>query len=93
MPLYIPENYTNILGTVQNTEKAVKSVKDMFQDNLSAQLALLRVTAPMVILSAAEAPLRMTSVPTLTTTSFLNTSWLGGGGQPLPPYSRRKENL
>ena len=43
MPLYIPENYTNILGTVQNTEKAVKSVKDMFQDNLSAQLALLRV--------------------------------------------------
>ena len=47
MPLYIPENYTNILGTVQNTEKAVKSVKDMFQDNLSAQLALLRVTAPM----------------------------------------------
>lgn len=51
MPLYIPENYTNILGTVQNTEKAVKSVKDMFQDNLSAQLALLRVTAPMVVLS------------------------------------------
>ena len=32
MPLYIPENYTNILGTVQNTEKAVKSVKDMFQE-------------------------------------------------------------
>ena len=51
MPLYIPENYTNILGTVQNTEKAVTSVKDMFQDNLSAQLALLRVTAPMVVLS------------------------------------------
>ncbi|MGN0201459.1 MAG: aspartate--ammonia ligase [Candidatus Cryptobacteroides sp.] len=51
MPLFIPENYTNILGTVQNTEKAVKSVKDMFQVNLSAQLALLRVTAPMVVLS------------------------------------------
>lgn len=49
--LYIPKNYTNILGNIENTEKAIKSVKDMFQDNLSAQLALLRVTAPMVILS------------------------------------------
>ena len=49
--LYITQNYTNILGNVENTEKAIKSVKDMFQDNLSAQLALLRVTAPMVILS------------------------------------------
>ena len=36
---------------MENTEKAIKSVKDMFQDNLSAQLALLRVTAPMVVLS------------------------------------------
>lgn len=49
--LYIPKHYTNILGNIENTEKAIKSVKDMFQDNLSAQLALLRVTAPMVILS------------------------------------------
>lgn len=51
MALVIPEGYTNILGGVENTEKAIKSVKDMFQDNLSAQLALLRVTAPMVVLS------------------------------------------
>ena len=51
MSLYIPENYTNILGSVENTEKAIKAVKDMFQDNLSAQLALLRVTAPMVVMS------------------------------------------
>lgn len=49
--LYIPKHYTNILGNIENTEKAIKSVKDMFQDNLSAQLALLRVTAPMAILS------------------------------------------
>lgn len=49
--LYIPKHYTNILGNIENTEKAIKSVKEMFQDNLSAQLALLRVTAPMVILS------------------------------------------
>ena len=51
MALVIPEGYKNILGSVENTEKAIKAVKDMFQDNLSAQLALLRVTAPMVVLS------------------------------------------
>lgn len=51
MALIIPEGYVNLLGGVENTEKAIKSVKDMFQDNLSAQLALLRVTAPMVVLS------------------------------------------
>ena len=51
MALYLPEGYRNVLGSVENTEKAIKAVKDMFQDNLSAQLALLRVTAPMVILS------------------------------------------
>ena len=51
MRLIIPEGYRNLLGNVENTEKAIKSVKDMFQQNLSAQLALLRVTAPMVVLS------------------------------------------
>ena len=51
MSLYFPEGYRNLLGSVENTEKAIKAVKDMFQDNLSAQLALLRVTAPMVVLS------------------------------------------
>lgn len=51
MSLYIPKEYKNLLGSVENTEKAIKAVKDMFQDNLSAQLALLRVTAPMVVLS------------------------------------------
>ena len=51
MSLYFPSGYSNILGSVENTEKAIKAVKDMFQDNLSAQLALLRVTAPMVVLS------------------------------------------
>ena len=51
MSLYIPKGYSNLLGSVENTEKAIKAVKDMFQDNLSAQLALLRVTAPMVVLS------------------------------------------
>ena len=51
MSLIIPEGYSNVLGSVENTEKAIKAVKDMFQDNLSAQLALLRVTAPMTVLS------------------------------------------
>lgn len=50
MKLIKPEGYSNILGSVENTEKAIKLVKDMFQINLSAQLALLRVTAPMVVL-------------------------------------------
>lgn len=49
MSLFIPENYRNLLGSVESTEKAIKSVKDMFQLNLSAQLALLRVTAPMIV--------------------------------------------
>ena len=51
MSLMIPEGYRNILGSIENTENAIKAVKDMFQDNLSAQLALLRVTAPMVVMS------------------------------------------
>ena len=51
MSLYLPQNYKNLLGSVENTEKAIKAVKDMFQVNISAQLALLRVTAPMVVLS------------------------------------------
>ena len=51
MPLFLPKNYKNLLGGVEVTEKAIKSVKDMFQLNLSAQLALLRVTAPMVVLT------------------------------------------
>ena len=51
MALHIPAGYVNLLGNLEKTEKAIKSVKDMFQDNLSAQLALLRVTAPMTVLS------------------------------------------
>ena len=51
MPLQLPKGYRNILGSTEETERAIKAVKDMFQENLSAQLALLRVTAPMVVLS------------------------------------------
>ena len=51
MSVFIPQGYSNLLGSIEATEKAIKTVKDMFQVNLSAQLALLRVTAPMVVLS------------------------------------------
>lgn len=51
MMQYIPSGYHNLLKTQENTEKAIKSVKDMFQINLSAQLSLMRVTAPMMVLS------------------------------------------
>ena len=47
----IPDDYKDLLGGAEATERAIKAVKDMFQQNLSAQLALLRVTAPMVVLS------------------------------------------
>ncbi len=50
MGLVIPGNYKNLFNSLEQTEQAIKHVKDMFQDNLSAQLALLRVTAPMVVL-------------------------------------------
>ena len=46
-----PAGYKDILGGEENTEKAIKLVKDMFQANLSAQLSLLRVTAPMVVMA------------------------------------------
>ena len=67
LSLILPKNYRNILGSLEQTEKAIKAVKDMFQVNLSAQLALLRVTAPMVVpsgtginddLSGTERPVR-----------------------------------
>ena len=47
--MFIPKDYKDILGSAEATERAIKDVKDMFQQNLSAQLALLRVTAPMVV--------------------------------------------
>ena len=46
-----PQGYKDVLGGEENTEKAIKLVKDMFQANLSAQLSLLRVTAPMVVMA------------------------------------------
>ena len=50
MKIIKPKGYKDLLPGAENTEKAIKLIKDMFQANLSAQLSLLRVTAPMIVL-------------------------------------------
>ncbi|MCF8357170.1 MAG: aspartate--ammonia ligase [Prolixibacteraceae bacterium] len=49
MKLQIPSGYNPVLDPVQ-TEKAIKLVKDYFQSNLSSELRLRRVTAPLFVL-------------------------------------------
>ncbi|MDP4210019.1 MAG: aspartate--ammonia ligase [Bacteroidota bacterium] len=49
MKLFIPENYTSALDLKQ-TEKAIKLVKDFFEQELSSELGLRRVTAPLFVL-------------------------------------------
>ncbi|NLU39650.1 MAG: aspartate--ammonia ligase [Bacteroidales bacterium] len=49
MKLHIPAGYKPLLNPVQ-TEKAIKLVKDFFQANLSSELRLRRVTAPLFVL-------------------------------------------
>ena len=48
-PLIVPPNYKSSLDLNQ-TEKAIKLVKDTFQQQLSAELNLRRVTAPLFVL-------------------------------------------
>jgi aspartate--ammonia ligase len=47
--LFIPKNYDPILDLYQ-TEQAIKTIKDFFQANLSSELRLRRVTAPLFVL-------------------------------------------
>ncbi len=47
--LILPKNYKSLLDLKQ-TEKAIKLVKDTFQDNLAGELRLRRVTAPLFVL-------------------------------------------
>ena len=49
MKLTIPKGYQPFLNPVQ-TEKAIKLVKDFFQTNLSSELQLRRVTAPLFVM-------------------------------------------
>jgi aspartate--ammonia ligase len=46
--LQVPENYKAILNLKQ-TELGIKSIKDFFQQNLSSELRLRRVTAPLFV--------------------------------------------
>ncbi len=46
--LFIPKDYRAHLD-VKTTEKAIKQIKDFFQLNLSSELKLSRVTAPMIV--------------------------------------------
>ncbi|MCK5342945.1 MAG: aspartate--ammonia ligase [Candidatus Heimdallarchaeota archaeon] len=49
MKLFIPGDYKSILN-LKETEKAIKLIKDFFQQNLSSELKLRRVTAPLFVL-------------------------------------------
>jgi aspartate--ammonia ligase len=49
MNLFIPKNYQPILDLNQ-TEKAIKLIKDFFESNLSSELRIRRVTAPLFVL-------------------------------------------
>ncbi len=48
MQLYFPKGYRSILD-VNQTEQAIKLVKDFFQINLASELRLRRVTAPLFV--------------------------------------------
>ncbi len=47
--LYIPQNYHSLLS-LNETEHAIKYIKDFFQATLSSELRLRRVTAPLFVL-------------------------------------------
>ena len=44
MSVYVPESYTNILYNVENTQKGIKLVKDMFQTNRQYKMPCSRTT-------------------------------------------------
>lgn len=48
MKLTIPKGYASALN-IQETEQAIKLAKDFFQQNLSSELRLRRVTAPLFV--------------------------------------------
>lgn len=48
MKLFIPKNYKPVLD-INQTEQAIKQIKDFFQLNLASELRLRRVTAPLFV--------------------------------------------
>lgn len=49
-PLLFPEDYHPLLG-LRQTEIAIRQIKEFFQTNLAFELNLMRVTAPLFVLS------------------------------------------
>lgn len=49
-PLFIPKHYQPLLG-LRQTEQAIRQIKEFFQTNLSFELNLMRVTAPLFVLA------------------------------------------
>lgn len=50
LPLTYPENYQPLLD-LRQTEQAIRQIKEFFQTNLAFELNLMRVTAPLFVLS------------------------------------------
>ena len=50
MNLVIPEGYRSVFD-LRETERAIKYVKDFFQNGLAQALNLTRVTAPLIVLN------------------------------------------
>lgn len=50
-----PKGYKALLNLAQ-TEMGIKQIKDFFQQNLSSELRLRRVTAPLLVLSILYLP-------------------------------------
>ncbi len=48
MIVIYPKDYSSKL-TLRETQKAIKTVKDTFQSNLSKALNLYRITAPIMV--------------------------------------------
>lgn len=48
--LLSPQDYHSVLG-VRQTEQAIRQIKEFFQTNLAFELNLMRVTAPLFVLS------------------------------------------
>jgi len=46
--VFIPEGYRSLLS-VQDTEKAIKFVKDSFEHNFASAMGLLRISAPLFV--------------------------------------------
>ena len=49
-PYLFPHDYHSVLG-IRETEQAIRQIKEFFQTNLAFELNLMRVTAPLFVLS------------------------------------------